>query len=81
MNESEYTIRLYTSDFKKFIRISECTLDEAVGFAIVIFDKYAQNPGDSVIVFDETLQEYRRLFSLSNSKRMAVTSLDSKPKV
>lgn len=73
--EHSFSIRFYSPAGNKRIEITNCTLDEAVAFAIIIFDKYARKSGDSIIVYDEDEKMPKRLFNLSDSNKMRLLSL------
>lgn len=73
--EHTFSIRFYSPEGNKRITIYDCTLDEAVAFAIIIFDKYARKSGDSIIVYDENEKTPKRLFNLSDSNKMRILSL------
>lgn len=48
--ETNYEIHVISSIERKSLKITECTADEAMAFAIVLFQKYARENGDKIVI-------------------------------
>lgn len=70
--ENEYEIHVATSIEIKSIKITECTSDEAMAFAIVLFEKYARQPADKIFITSRTAMESTRMLILNERGRVEI---------
>lgn len=73
--EQNYHVCFISSHDRRICELKDVALDEAVSFAIILFDKYARLVGDNCLLFEDNLNGGTRLirsFMLNREMRMVV---------
>lgn len=63
--EEKHSIHVLSSCERRTITITDCTNDEAMAFAIVLFQKFAREDGDQIVVKSNN---FSREISLTKGK-------------